>query len=149
MAYNVDIGNRVDLCYQNELDFNVFNDDLKEFINSYSNSYRIGSESLLSGLLASVSSICAQSSVKLTDTWTDSLNLYVIISGYPGSNKSGCISLFRDAYEKMETYLGSNMPPGRLSMRDSEEFINQMKNHTSDNINNTNQGGGSESKFNL
>jgi hypothetical protein len=146
MTYNIDIGNRVDLCYQDELDLSLFDENLGEFLDSYSNSYRIGNESLLSGLLASVSSICAQSSIKLTDTWSDSLNLYVIISGYPGSNKSGCISLFKDGYEKMEAYLGSVMPPGRLNVHDTEQFINQMTNQTSDNINNSE---GSESNFYL
>jgi hypothetical protein len=117
MAYNIDIGNRVEKCYKDELDLSLLNENLVHLINSYSNSYRIGPESLLSGLLASVSSICAQSSLRLTETWTDSLNLYVIISGYPGSNKSGCISLFRDGYEKMETFLSTVIPPGRLNMR--------------------------------
>jgi hypothetical protein len=143
MTYNIDIGNRVDLCYQDELDLSLFDVNLGEFLDSYSNSYRIGNESLLSGLLASVSSICAQSSIKLTDTWSDSLNLYVIISGYPGSNKSGCISLFKDGYEKMEAYLGSFIPPGRLSMHDTDQYI---QNQTSDNINNS-EGSDSNNNF--
>ena len=67
-------------------------------------------ESIFTGILACTLSVCAKSYVRVSadsnnNNFDMPLPLYIINAGLGSTNKSCCISLFKDAYEKMEMFI--------------------------------------------
>ncbi len=91
----------------------------------------ISFESVLTGLLSTVSCVLSDTKLEVTPDWNESLSLYVILSGMPSTNKSCVVKLFEEEFYRMEKFLNISPPPNEVIDYEEEESNNEANKNVS------------------
>ena len=108
--------NRVQLCYSNKLETDqVFDETTAAMISNLAQANSVPDGYLIPLLLTATAHYMSGSTIKPCETWSEPGIIYSAVIGFPGSNKSRALSMFRQACERIEKAQGIETDKSRLN----------------------------------
>lgn len=107
---------RIQLCYGNKIETDqVFDGHTASMITNIAQANSVPDGYLIPLLLTATAHFMSGSTIKPCETWSEPGIIYAAVIGFPGSNKSRALSLFRQACERIEKAQGLDTDKSRLN----------------------------------
>lgn len=111
-----DIKLQVESCYNEAVDINeILDNESACMISNLADANFIPTGYMIPILLSTCAHQLNSSKIKISEEWCEPNIFFAGIVGYPGTNKSRAISLFRDAIRNVEEFCGIGKKNTRIN----------------------------------